>query len=157
MKVMNFRLRSGLLLLTGIFFLLTAGTLLSIPFKIFSLSRVEGSLPAMPKYSAFGVEELSAYTSPLKTHALFYIPEIRQAVVSQGPSVDQVLKQYRVIGIVQGAQPAAVIQDVPTKASHLVQPGENFDKIRLVEVDKSAIIVDYNGIRRSLPLQEAQP
>ena len=153
MNIWMSRFNLGLMFVAAAFLFLSVGTIGFIPVKLHSLSA-KPKLPELPQYSPFTTKPLNAYLDRLNSHALFYIPETQVASLSTEPTLDAILQKYQLIGVVGGTQPAAIIQNISDNTTHLVQPGEMFDQLKVVEVLSKSILVDYHGNQKIVSLQD---
>lgn len=155
MNLWGHRIYLGLRAVAGLFVAGAAVTLLTLPFQFSSLSApAERSVVLSPPL-LLSLKPVQTYLDQLQKHSIFYIPEIHVEKADDGPSVDSILEKYRVIGVVRGAIPSAVIQDSAKKISHLVKPGDSFDGVKVVEIEARTVVIDFEGYRKSLNLQES--
>ena len=99
------------------------------------------------------LEPLSNYEGQFSTHALFYKPKT-QAVTEAPAAFDELLRPYLLTGIIQGAEPEALIRNNITKQTYFVQAGEQFDQFKMVEIKQHSAVVEYQGNQRELRLEE---
>ena len=88
---------------------------------------------------------------PFSTHALFYIPEA-VTVQATEPSFAQLLSQFELTGIIQGAEPEALIQNRSSKQTYFIQPGEQFEQFKLVEIKEHSVVVESGGKQQEMPI-----
>ena len=94
------------------------------------------------------LEPLEKYRRDFSTHALFPQQESRTGAEISG--IDEALKSYMLIGVVQGIEPEALIQNRLTMQTHFVQAGESFDQFKLVKLKERGVVVEYQGEQREL-------
>lgn len=129
-----------------------AAVLFSTPFQLAKLPKA-AKLPAIP-FVSLAIKPLPAMLEDLKTHALFFIPPPPLVEAQVVPANDSVFLNYRVIGIVLGARPAAVVEEAPQKKTHLVAPGEFFNGIKVLDILSKSVLMEFQGYQKVLPLSE---
>jgi type II secretory pathway component PulC len=106
------------------------------------------------QFSALQLETLPYYQKMFQTHALFSKPHATS--LAQKSDLSELLKSYVLTGMIQGAEPEALIQNHATKQTHFVQTGEQFGQFRVVEIKNHSIIVEYEGRRTELHIEEVK-
>lgn len=141
-------------LVRGISFLILGYAALQtvlIPFQIEGRLKSDRS-GAVSAYEPIVPAPVEAILEPFATHALFYIPKAAPAPV-KGPGLAELLAQFELTGIIQGAEPEALVQSRANKQTYFIQLGEQFEQFRLVEIKEHSVIVESNGERGELMIQ----
>lgn len=122
-----------------------------IPFRLHSELNPSGSGP-LPSFQFVSLKPLDAYLEQFRTHALFYVPKAPEVIKKSG--ISELVARYEVTGLIQGAEPEALIQNRASKQTYFVQAGEQFDELKLVEIREHSIMVDYGGEQMEMSIQE---
>lgn len=137
-------------LLSGVVGAMTLLQVILLPFR-FRIEPPVGTADVVSSFKPVQVESLAAYEQQFLTHALFYKPQITQSA----KKIDLVerLRPYTLVGIVQGVEPEALIQNSRTNQIHFVQAGEQLDELKLVDMKAHSVVLEYDGEKRELHME----
>lgn len=141
----------SLLLVAFLFLLFIPLRALSLPFTL------AGSAKTSSKYHVPQVETLNrlksfeVLASDFSSHALFYNQS--QSVLPQGPGLTEQMKNFQLVGIVQGEKPEALIQHRSTQQTYFVRTGESFDAFKVKAINTGTIEVEFEGQTMEMQLE----
>ncbi len=141
--------RLALKISSAAFVILGLFTLFSFPFK--AQPRSGGSELTFSEGNAasnFG----SAPAVDFSSHGLFYYPKTE--VAAAGPGLDDMLRPYHLVGIIQGDKPEALIKNDLNQQTYFARAGENFDKFRVAEILTNSINVEFENHSKEIYLEE---
>ncbi len=135
---------SAVIVLCGIY------NLLSFPFRL----NLQDKAAVSFLDSADGLSGLSkpgAVSANFASHGLFYYPKTE--VAAAGPGLDEILKPFHLIGIIQGDKPEALIKNDLNQQTYFVRAGENFEKFRVIEILTNRIQVEFENQNKEMLLE----
>ncbi|OGW81990.1 MAG: hypothetical protein A3G33_04390 [Omnitrophica bacterium RIFCSPLOWO2_12_FULL_44_17] len=124
------------------------------PFRLGSQKSSGHALSSIDSFRMTKLKPLEAYKSDFASHALF--SKLRVAVVPKGPTIDDLLKQYSINGIIQGAVPDVLIMNNRTRQTQILSAGQSFDQFKIIQIKQHSIMVEYQGQQKELFIAEGQ-
>ena len=89
-------------------------------------------------------------TLPVKNE----VDEEKEVVTERTYSVskEDVLKRFRLLGVITGDNVQVIIEDVESKETLFLNKGDSFKGFTIFEIKDSGVIVDYNGQKIELSM-----
>lgn len=141
----------GLLLAAAAFSVFALFEFVLIPFHIFRDPQGPLSVRA-PEAAPRSLANFDQLQRDFSAHALFYRPQA--AAVAAGPGLDDMLKPFQLIGIIQGENPEALIKNQATQQTLFARKGEKFEQFTVSEIGRQSITVSLEGQSREMMLEE---
>lgn len=135
---------SAVLVLYGVFIFL------SFPFRLKSQEADAASLFSSESLFSDGAEARKA--ADFTSHGLFYYPKAE--VAATGPGLDEILRPFHLIGIIQGDRPEALLRNDLNQQTYFARAGENFEKFHVKEILAGSIKVEFENQIKEIYLEE---
>jgi hypothetical protein len=91
----------------------------------------------------------SYYLGKVKTRDIFSMVKKKQANAVKSPSssagILEVVGHLKLVGISWSADPDVMIEDTKAKRTHFLKKGDSIDNIKLEEVYKDKVVLEYKG------------
>lgn len=144
--------RRTLKALTAIALLFAVISLITFPFKL-NLGHYRPDSSLNPELGSFGSLKTSEMlAADFSTHSLFYLP--RKEMAASGPGLDEVLRSFHLVGIIQGETPEALIKNDTNQQTYFARSGEKFDRFHVAEILNNSIKVEFEGQNKEMFLEE---
>lgn len=92
------------------------------------------------------------YTQPVQSKDLFTATPAESVYTSALPSLVEVTAKLKLQGIISQPNPQAIIENVQTKETFFISPGERIGEIELKEILPTGVRIIYQGLEVELPL-----
>ncbi|MFH1245469.1 MAG: hypothetical protein V1662_03205 [Candidatus Omnitrophota bacterium] len=145
-----------ILIVLGVFFI---GDLLIITpgwmkAKVGALQETQEAFLKIPGGGALssGTVLPSYYTQPVQSKDLFTVTPAESAYTSALPSLAEVTSKLKLQGVISQPNPQAIIENVQTKETFFISPGERIGEIELKEILPSGVKIIYQGLELELSL-----
>lgn len=137
---------------------LAAAALLIIPIDIslqlfskFSNREIKAAtLPALQKRTA---QPLDHFESAFQAGGLFGGAATPSGLTVLKTSISEMVKDYRLKGVVILSEPEAIIQDARTQQSIFVKAGEKLGELTVKEIREGKIVLTYYGEETALQIE----
>lgn len=145
-----------ILVVLGVFFI---GDLLVITpgwikARVGALQETEEAFLKIPGETAIssGAVSPSYYTQPVQSKDLFTVTPAESAYTSALPSLAEAASKLKLQGVISQPNPQAIIENVQTKETFFISPGECIGEIELKEILPAGVKIIYQGLELELSL-----
>lgn len=144
-----------------IFLWFSVGVFVLIPLDLADISfqskRIPSELSSLKtKLNTSSLEPLSSYESAFQSSRLFgwQVPQI--SLPSLGSSIQELVKDFRLKGIVILKEPEAIVQDARTQKNIFVREGDQMGEVTVKEIEQDSIVLSYSGEEIKLRMEAGQ-
>lgn len=99
-----------------------------------------------------GAVSPSYYTRNVQSKDIFTAAPAESAYTSALPSLVEVTAKLKLQGIISQPNPQAIIENVQTKETFFISPGERIGEMELKEILPAGVRIIYQGLEVELPL-----
>lgn len=113
----------------------------------------DASRPAnVEEAKALEIKPYSYYSSSIEGRNIFMPPQVEADAVATGPSIEEVMADFSLIGIIAGDRPQAIIEDKKSAKSHFLYEGNSVGLVKVLEIKEGSVIMEYQGQKFELVL-----
>lgn len=117
-----------------------------------SPSQIQESDLMTSSATSFSDQPVSYYTQAVESDDIFAVPAAETKQLAPEPSILEVIAQFKLQGIISGAQPQAIIEDTKTKQIYFLSPGEGIGEIKVMQILPGKVKLKYHDQEAELSL-----
>lgn len=114
--------------------------------------EVEKKISKVEKEDALLIKPYSFYSSSIGDRNIFTPLQVETEAVATGPTLEEIMSNFSLIGIIAGDRPQAIIEDKKSGKSHFLYEGSTVGQVKIVEILDDSVVMEYQGQKFELVL-----
>jgi hypothetical protein len=119
------------------------GFLLISPVLLYAMNTTPVSLkndaPAI-SFASSKIQPLSVYETAIQKNSLFGNVSTSSGATVTKTNIAELIKDYRLKGVITGADPEAIIEDARTQKSMFVKKGDSLGEVQVKEIREGVVV-----------------